>query len=48
MAVNVVESVYTGLQCSVVKRVRHISPLLKEMFGCEIFVVKVMLGGERG
>jgi hypothetical protein len=41
-------SVYTGLQCSVVRSVRQISPVVKEMFGWEIRVVKRIVGGERG
>ena len=48
MAVMVVDNVYTGLQCSEVNSVRQISPVVKEMFGCEMRVVKWMLGGERG
>jgi hypothetical protein len=48
MAVRVVESVYTGLQCSVVSNVRQISPVVKEMFGWEIRVLKRIVGGERG
>ena len=48
IAVNVVDSVYTGLQCSVVSSVRQISPVVKEMFGCEIRVVKRIVGGARG
>lgn len=42
------ERVYTGLQCSVVRRVRQISPVVKEMFGCEMRVVKWIVGGARG
>lgn len=48
MAVMVDESVYTGLQCSEVSSVRQISPVVNEMFGCEIRVEKWMLGGESG
>lgn len=48
MAVNVVDSVYTGLQCSVVRSVRQISPVVKEMFGCEMRVRKRIVGGVRG
>lgn len=42
------DSVYTGLQCSVVRRVRQISPVVKEMLGWEMRVVKRIEGGERG
>jgi hypothetical protein len=48
IAVSVVESVYTGLQCSVVKSVRQISPVVKEMFGWEMRVAKWMVGGASG
>lgn len=48
MAVNVDERVYTGLQCSVVRRVRQISPVAKEMFGWEMRVLKMIFGGEKG
>jgi hypothetical protein len=44
----VVDSVYTGLQCSDVSSVRQISPVVKEMFGCDMRVVKWMLGGDSG
>ena len=48
MADRVLDSVYTGLQCSEVKSVRQISPVVKEMFGCEMRVVKRIFGGESG
>lgn len=48
MADRVEESVYTGLQCSEVRSVRQISPVVKEMFGWEIRVVKWILGGLNG
>jgi hypothetical protein len=48
MADRVVEMVYTGLQCSLVKSVRQISPVVKEMLGCEMRVRKWIVGGERG
>jgi hypothetical protein len=44
----VVEIVYTGLQCSDVKRVRQISPVVKLMLGWEMRVLKRMVGGVRG
>ena len=48
MAVRVDESVYTGLQCSVVRRERQISPVVKEMLGWDMRVVKLIVGGARG
>lgn len=48
IAVIVVESVYTGLQCSDVNNVRQISPVVNEIFGCEIRVLKWMFGGASG
>ncbi|EEP75463.1 conserved hypothetical protein [Uncinocarpus reesii 1704] len=48
MADSVELSVYAGVQCSVVKRVRQISPVVKEMLGWQMGVLKEMVGGERG
>jgi len=46
-AVSVDEIVYAGLQL-VFRRSRQISPVWKWMFGWQIGVVKVIVGGERG
>jgi len=48
IADSVDDSVYTGLQCSEVSSVRQISPVVKEMLGWAMRVVKRILGGERG
>lgn len=48
MADRVVEIVYTGLQCSLVNKVRQISPVVKEMLGWEMRVTNCILGGESG
>jgi hypothetical protein len=40
--------VYAGVQCVGDSRLRHISPVLKWMFGWQMGVSKDMVGGESG
>ena len=42
------DSVYAGLQCSEVRSVRQISPVVKEMFGCAMRVENFIVGGWKG
>ena len=48
IALIVLLNVYVGAQCSLVNRVKHISPVWKCTFGWQIGVLNCTLGGERG